>query len=126
MRAVGQAHRGGSARDFLHGDAVLEVAKARSAPLLLNGKTEQTELAHLRPKFAREDIAAINLGGARCDAILGETADGLAQLVDIFAQSEIESSPSVGDRHMPPIFGCLYSDFISGTGGSVRSLRSNP
>jgi hypothetical protein len=49
VRAVGQADRGGGARDFLHRHAVLEIAEARAAVFFLDGDAVQTEFAHLRP-----------------------------------------------------------------------------
>ena len=99
MRAVGQADRGGGARDLLHRHAMGEIAEAGAAVFLFHRDAVQAERAHLRPQLAREHIVAVDLVGARRDAVLGEVADGLAQHVDVGAEAEIEARPGIGDRH---------------------------
>ncbi len=47
MRAVGQPDRAGGARDFLHGDAMLEIAEPEPAELLLDRDAMHAELAEL-------------------------------------------------------------------------------
>ncbi len=64
MGAVGQADRGRGARDFLHRDAVLEIAEARPAIVLLHRDAEQAEPAHLLPEVHRELVGAVDLRGA--------------------------------------------------------------
>ncbi len=74
MRAVGQADGGACARDFLHRNAVREVAEAGAAILLLDSDAVQSERPHFRPQVARERVLAINRIGARRNAILREIA----------------------------------------------------
>jgi hypothetical protein len=69
MRAIGQPDRSRGARDFLHRDAVLEIAEPRSAILLLDGNAMQAERAELRPKVAGELIALVDFFGPRCDLV---------------------------------------------------------
>ncbi len=54
VRAVGQAHRRRAARDFLHGDAVRQIAEPCPAVFLRHGDAEHAEFAELRPQVARE------------------------------------------------------------------------
>jgi hypothetical protein len=88
--AVGQSDRAGCAGDFLHDDAVLEIAEPEPAELLRHRDAVHAELAKLGPQIAREGIAAIDLGGARRDARGREAAHALAQHVRGFPQPEIE------------------------------------
>src|SRR5262249_37890307 len=92
MRAIGQPDRGRGARDFLHRDAVLEIPEPRPAPFLLDRDAVHAELAQLRPKIAREGVAAVDLVGARGDALGGETAHAVAQHVGGLAQAEIKAA----------------------------------
>ena len=73
MRAVGQADRGGGARNLLHRHAMGEIAEARAAPLLFDRDAEKTERAELRPQLARKAVGAVDLVGARRDLVLGES-----------------------------------------------------
>src|SRR5262245_40657419 len=92
MRAVGQPDRSGSARDLLHGDAVLEIAEPRPAPFFLHRDAVHAELTELGPQITREGIAAVDLVGARRDAVVGEVAHAGAQHVGGLAQTEIEAA----------------------------------
>src|SRR5450756_2939827 len=103
MRAVGQSDRSAGARNLLHRHAMLEIAEAGAAILLLYGNAVQAERAHLRPQVARKCIAAIDLRGARRDAVLSKAADRFAQHVDIGPEAEIEARPAVGDHCVLPL-----------------------
>src|SRR5450631_3291210 len=94
MRAVAQAHRARSARDFLHGDSVGEVTQARAAIIRAHRHSQQPQLAAFAPQVAGEDIAAIDLVGARRNTLFGETLHLLAHRVDDFAEPEIEFAVS--------------------------------
>ncbi len=98
MRPVGQADRGGAARDLLHRHAMGEIAEARAAPLLFDRDAEETERAELRPQLARKAVGAVDLVGARRDIVLGESAHGIAQHFKIAAQAEIEAGQTVGQH----------------------------
>ena len=95
MRAIGEADRGGGARDFLHRDAVLEIAEPGAAPFLLDGDAVHAELAQLRPEIARKRVAAVDLVGARRDPVGGEAAHAVAQHVGGLAQAEIKAADVV-------------------------------
>ncbi len=90
MRPVRQADRRGGARYLLHRDDVGEVAHAGSAVILRDGQPEKSEAAELRPEIARKDVAAVDLAGARRDALIGEAAHLVAHRIDGFSQTEIE------------------------------------
>ena len=109
MRAVGQADRGGGARDFLHRHAVLEIAEPGSAPFLLDGDAVQAELAELGPEVARKGVAAVDLVGARRDLVGGEAAHAVAQHVGGLAQAEIEAA-NVVHAHLPPVLCAPIAD----------------
>src|SRR5262245_9053700 len=89
MRAVGEPDRGGGARNLLHGDAVLEVAEARPAPFLLHRDAVHAELAELGPQVAREGVAAVDLAGARRDAVVGAAAHAGARHAGALPQAAI-------------------------------------
>src|SRR5262249_19470314 len=95
MRAVGETDRGGRARDFLHGDTVLEVAETRAAPFLLDRDAEHAELAELGPEVTREGVAAVDLVGTRRDLVGRKAAHAVAQHVGGLAQAEIEAADVV-------------------------------
>src|SRR5262249_44921172 len=98
MRAVGQPDRGGSARNFLHRDAMLEIAEARAAILLLDGDAVQAERADLRPEVARKFVALVDLGSTWCDLVARKIECGLAQRIRGLAKIEIEHPVGVGDH----------------------------
>ena len=98
MGAVGQADRSRGARHLLHGDAMGEIAEPGAAPFLLDGDAVQPELAHLRPEIARKHVVAIDLGGPRRDLVARKVLHRRAQLVEVLAEAEIKSCPSVGDH----------------------------
>ena len=102
MGAVGQAHRRARARDLFHRHAMGEIAEPRPAVLLLDGDAMQAERAHLRPQVARKCVAAVDLVGAGGDLVLGEAADRLAQHVHLGAETEVKTSPGIGDHHATP------------------------
>src|SRR5262249_60951621 len=91
------------ARNFLHGNAMLEVPEARAPIFLLDRDPMQAQSPHLRPEVTRKDIVAINRVGTRRDAVLCEAADGLAQHVDVGTEAEIEACPGIGDHCGPPL-----------------------
>ncbi len=90
MRAVGQPDRSRSTADFLHGHAVRQVAEVAAAILFLHGDAEQAEIAHFHPQVRREQVVAVDLGGARRDLRARELVDRLAQHLDVFAEVEIQ------------------------------------
>src|SRR5262249_11242764 len=101
MRAIGQPDRGGGARDFLHRDAVLEIAEPRPTPFLLDGDAVHAELAQLGPEVAREGVAAVDLVGGRGEAPGGEPAHAGAPYGGGPAQTEIKAGgvvPAQGRR----------------------------
>src|SRR6266567_3687399 len=90
--AIREPDRGGGARDFLHGNAVLEITEPCPTPFLLDRDAVHAELAQLGPEIAREQIAAVDLIGARGNAFSGKTAHALAQHVGRLAQAEIKAA----------------------------------
>ena len=90
MRAVGQSHRRGRARDLLHRDDVGEVSHRRAAVLFLDGDAEQSQVAHLPPQVGRKEVVVIDGRGARRDLVGGELLHGRAQHVDRLAVVEVE------------------------------------
>ncbi len=92
VSTIRQPDRGRGARDFLHSNAVLEITEPRPAPFLLDRDAVHTELAQLGPEVAREDVAAVDLLGARGNAFTGEAAHALAQHVSGLAQTEIKAA----------------------------------
>ena len=72
VRAVGEPDRCGAARDFLHGDAVFQIAETRTAIRLLDGDAVQAQFAQLRPEMARELVRPVHLLGNRSDVVGGE------------------------------------------------------
>src|SRR5262249_25100801 len=98
MGAVRQADRRRTARDFLHGHAMGKVPEAGTAVFFLDRDAVQPERTHLWPEIARESVRFVDLVGARSDLVLGERAGGLAQHVDVFAESEVETLPGVRDH----------------------------
>src|ERR1700737_1751032 len=95
MGAIGQADRGGRARNLLDRDAVLEIAEAGSAVFLFHRDAVQAERADLGPEVARKLVAAVDLGRARRYFVARESMDGLANRVRGFAQIEIEKQRPV-------------------------------
>jgi len=95
MRAVGESHRRRGARDFLHGNTVLEITETGTAPLLLHRDAVHAELPELRPQIARKGIRAIDLVGTRGDPVGSEAADAVAQHVGGLAETEIEAADVV-------------------------------
>ena len=91
MRAVGQADRGGGARNLLHRHAMGEIAEPGAAQFLFDGDAEEAERAELRPQLARKAVGAVDLVGVGRDLVLGESAHRVAQHVDIAAEAEIEA-----------------------------------
>ena len=69
MRAIGQADRGGGARNFFHRHAMGEIAEPRAAQFLLDGDAKQSQRAEFRPQLARETVGAVDLVGARRDLV---------------------------------------------------------
>ncbi len=99
MRAVRQPDRARGARDLLHGDAVLQIAEPRPAPLLLDGDAVDAKGAEFGPKVARKRVALVDLVGARRDLVGGETAHALAQHVGGLTEIKVEAAHIV-DEHL--------------------------
>src|SRR3954451_3295107 len=109
MRAVGQADRGGRARNLLQRDTVLEIAEPRAAILLLHGDAVQPKVPEPGPEVARKLVGFVDLGGARRDFMRREVADRFAYCVGSLAQVEIEHPLRVGNHRL-----CLRSSARSG------------
>jgi hypothetical protein len=90
MRAIRQADRRTGARDFLHRHDMREITEIAAAVFLLDGQAEDAELAELRPERVRKRVVAVGLRGQRCDLAAGECLHGIAQLVDVVAEIEIQ------------------------------------
>ena len=101
MRAVGEANRSAGAAHLLHGDDMGEVAHIRPAEFLGDRDAMQAERAHLRPEMAGEFIRAVDLGGDRGDARIGEAAHAFAQHVDLLAKAEVEARDGHVAGHGP-------------------------
>ncbi len=90
MRAVGQPDRTRGAADLLHRDDVREVAHPGAAMALVDGDTQQAELAERRPQVAWKLVVAVDLGGPRRDPVAGKTAHRFTQQIDVLALAKIE------------------------------------
>ena len=99
MRAVGQADRSRTARDFLHGDAMLEITESGAAIFFLDRNAVKTERAKPRPEIARELVGLVDLGCTRRDLIRGKIANRLADRIGGLAKIEIEGTNSIGNGH---------------------------
>src|SRR3954468_8491761 len=106
MRTIGQADRGGGAGDFLHRDAMLEIAEPRPAIFFLHSNSVQAEVAEFWPEVARKLIALVDLGGAWRNFMRRELADRFANCVRGLAEIEIEHPLRVGNH----LNLCLRSD----------------
>src|SRR6185437_10294079 len=98
MRAVGQADGGGSARNLLQRDAMLEIAEPCPAILFLDRDAMQAKRADLRPEVAWKLIAPVDLGRAGRDLVAGEIVNGFANRVRRLAEIEIEDAIRVGNH----------------------------
>ena len=72
-----------------------EIAEPAATQFLLDGDAKQTEFAKLRPQLARECVGAIDLVSARRDLVLREAARGVAQHIDLGAETEVEAVQGV-------------------------------
>src|SRR4051794_13190399 len=100
MGSVGQAYRGGGARNLFHGDAVLEIAETRAAIFLLDGNAVEAKIAKLRLQVARKLVGLVDLGGARRDLVRREVADGFAYRIRGLAEVKIEHPLRVGNHRV--------------------------
>ena len=91
VRAVGQAHRGAGARDFLHRHHVRQVAHVGATVFLAHGDAEHAQLTELAPQVHGELVAAVDLGSARGNLCLGKVAHGIAQGINVFTKLEIQA-----------------------------------
>ena len=91
---VGQANRGGSAADLLHGDRVGQVAHVTAAVLLLHGDTQQAHIAEFLPQVGGEFIVPVDVCRPGSDFLLAHLVDRVAQHLYFFAQAEVESGVS--------------------------------
>src|SRR4029077_7968412 len=98
MRTIRQPDRARRARDFLHRDAMFEIAETGAAKLLLDRDAMHPELAEFWPQLARKRIAAVDLFGARRDVVGREAAHAVAQHVGGLAQPEIKPAETVGEH----------------------------
>src|SRR6202142_800599 len=104
MRAVAQAHGGGCARDFLHGDRVGKIPEAGAAVLGAHGQPQQPQVAGFAPQIPREKVAAVYFVRARGDALFGKAPHLIAHGVDDLAQAEVELAISrIGHFYRPPL-----------------------
>jgi hypothetical protein len=102
--AIGEADRGRAAAHLFHGHDMGEVTHIRAAMLFFDGDAVQPERAHLGPELTREFVGAVYLGGERRDLIVGKAADGVAQLIDLGAEIEIERWIAIGrHRRLPGV-----------------------
>ena len=72
MRAVGQADGRRRPADLLHRHDVREIAHRGAAVFLLDGDSEEAEIADLAPQVRGKLVRAIDVGGARRDLVGGE------------------------------------------------------
>jgi hypothetical protein len=66
-----------------------EVAEVGAAPALGHGDAEQPLLAQQRPQVARELVAAVDLGGTRRDALVGEAAYLALQFLQVLGEMHV-------------------------------------
>ena len=90
VRAIRQTDRGRRAGDFLHRDAMGQIAHIGAAELLLDRDAVETQFAHGRPQVDRELVLGIDFRRARCYLLLSEGAHAVAQHVDIVAKAEVQ------------------------------------
>jgi len=88
MRAVAQAHRARGAADFFHRHEVGEEAHLAAAVLARHGDAQQAHLAQLPPQVGREQVVVVDRCCARRDFAFGETADGVAEGIDVVGEGE--------------------------------------
>ena len=101
VRAIGQAHRGTGARDFLHGHHMRQIAHVGAAILLGYGDAEHAQFAKLAPHVHRELVASVDLCCTRSNLALGKFTHRVAQRIDVFTELEVQSW-QIGKAH-----GCL-------------------
>src|SRR5437867_3057178 len=92
MSAIAEPDAGGGAADLLHRHDMFDITHPGTAKLLLDGDTQEAELAHSRPEISGEAVAAVYFCRARRDFRGGKLRHLLAQHVDRFAQTEIETA----------------------------------
>ena len=91
VRAVGQAHRGAGARDFLHRHHVREVAHVGAAILLGHGHSEHAQRTELAPYVHRKLVTVIDLGGTRRDFRLCKITHRIAQRVNLVTELKVQT-----------------------------------
>jgi hypothetical protein len=89
--AVGQAHGGRGAGDFLHGHHMFQIAQAEAAPFFLDGNAVQAKVAHLRPELTRKAVGLVDVGGDRRDLGGGEPGRGVPKGVDSFSKAKVQA-----------------------------------
>ena len=89
MRPIAQADRGRSARNFFLRNHMLDIAKAETAPLLLDRDPVQPKFAHLRPKLDRKAVLSVDFGCQRRDSVGREALSGLADGIGHLAEVEV-------------------------------------
>ena len=85
MGAIGEADRGGSARNLLHGDDMRQIAHARAAEIRIGGDAQQSQLAEFLPQMGGKLVLAVRFLRQRSDALLRKAAHHIAQRLDIVA-----------------------------------------
>src|SRR5438477_12263090 len=90
MSAVGEPEGGAATGDFLHRNAMLEVAQAGAAIFFFNRDAVKPQFAKLRPEMAGKLVGPIDFGGNRGDFSAGKRSDAIADLLRGFAQAQIE------------------------------------
>jgi len=90
MRAIGQAHAGRGAADFLDRDHVFEVAQPQPAPVFLHGDAVQAQCPHRLPQFAREVVFAVGAVCQRGNLFIRKARGGVADHLGGLAKLEVE------------------------------------
>ena len=102
VRAVGEPDRGGASAYLLHRDDMLQIAHSGTAIFLLDGDSEEAEIAHLAPEIGGEIVGFVDLPGARRDLRRGKVRDALAQQLGGLAEVEIEAGIGVPEHRSLP------------------------
>ena len=123
--AVGETHRGGGTGDLLHGHHMGQVAHTGAAELLLDGDAQQAQITELAPQVAGEVVVAVDGLGAGGDLLQGEALDGVAKLIDVGAEIEVEAVEH-SSHGGPADLGRGTITKLGGGGNFARQGRSVP
>ena len=100
---------------------MLEIAEPRAAEFLLDGDAVQAEIAQLRPEIAREEVAAVDLVGARRDLVGAKAATVSRSRSAVSPRSKFSSA-----REFRPMIAGMFSPFMAGAVLSQSSKNSLP